>query len=87
MCWHMSVSCWLENMFFCFKIIFPWKEQWHNQRRQVFGGAEKTNSFAEKILRFGERQAAHSSCLPLLAWVRGQGSGFVKGRVVATGVP
>lgn len=29
----------------------------------MFGGAEKTNSFAEKILRFGECQAAHSSWL------------------------
>lgn len=32
-----------KHVFFCcccFKIRFPWKEQWQNQRRQVFGGAE-----------------------------------------------
>lgn len=56
----------LENMFFCFKIKFPWKEQWQNQRRQVFGGAEKNTFFffVPKVLKCGESQAPHGAWLP-----------------------
>lgn len=37
-------------LLFCFKIRFPWKEQWPNQRGQVFGGAEKDKLLCPKKL-------------------------------------
>jgi hypothetical protein len=33
-------------MFFVLKLEFPGKNNGKNQRRQVFGGAERTKSFA-----------------------------------------
>lgn len=52
---------------FCFKIRFPWKEQWQNQRGQVFGGAEKNKLLCPKPLEVGERQAARGAWLPGLS--------------------
>lgn len=82
---HIRVLLVRKHVFFCFKIRFPWKEQWQNQRRQVFGGAERTKSFAQKVLRFGERQAVGDACF--LGWCHRMGFAFVENSKAATWVP